>query len=621
MVRIMLRLLGYPQAGESGGFPLRGYEVMAYVALARGQSATREEVAILLWGNENRRRSLANLRFVLAGIRAWQKSTGQRVLSISNSNLRSVGATDLDRLVSLAGHANVEAPEILSLVQGELLAGDSAKEVRWESWLTNARAHVGELQISLALKAQGSVEDLLGAVDAAMHNAPYDERLLKRQVQLLIAGGRTNLARAAATNFGSRLQKELDADISAEMQGWLVSALPDAAPAEVKPASALIPLIPPALPKVVVIGLADRTPGPSAMLTRAMLSEVNIALCSMRTFAMFAPHTARRLHGDYEAHAKTLGADYAVITEFLTTSRMAYSLLDLRTRRLLVADAVDLTTLAKAADDIALAVAATLSQGIETQELASYRKTGEASPYVHYVLGCERLKYDLPSIRKSRKNFQRALDLYPRFAPAKAMLAKTLCIEWLVLRRTDPDLLYASLSIAQEAINLDPHIPAGHWSMGTALLYLNRIEESLDEIQAARGRAPHMADLLADEGDLYVHAGHLDLALSRIDEAMRLNPLLPDDYQWLKGSAQFLSQDYAGALATLGQMDDQRQVGRMMAGSAAMIGEMDRARHYRDAWMEMYPDFRVADWAKQIPLRNRTHIEAGMEAMRRAGFL
>ncbi len=617
----MLRLLGQPGHAGSGLFPRRGYELVAIAALSPFHRATRSEVAALLWGDLPAERAFGNLRYVVSAIRGWEAQNQARIISINSREFTSIGTSDLDRLLALSVARRVKATVLQDYFGGELLAGHHSSG-EFEIWLAEHRARVDTMLIELALTCYGAAGDIELVLNLALAKSPFDERLIKAKVGNLLRQHRHADAKAAIDLFSCRLRDDLGTDLSDDTRIWLRQVFPGRLPASTSPRQEAIRSAGTMLPKIVVLPPNEiaMTAG-DKVVSRALVTEVTLSLCRMRTFAMFAPYTARQIMSDDSMlQASMLGADYLVQTEIMAGSRLSFSLLRLETRQILFADIVSLDAAESAASEMGQAIATSVAQQIASTETYEFRTTGAASAYTHYILGCERLRYDLPSIRKARKHFTRALDLFPYFAPAKAMLARTLNMEWLVLARPETDLLHEALAIAKEATAIDPLGPAGNWETGHALLYLQRIDESFSHVERARMRAPHLADLLSDEADILVHLGEGEQAQERIELALSLNPLAPDDYYWVKGSAEFISADYRGALATLGRMADRTPVARLMAASAAMIGELGLARAYKEVWLDRYPNFRIADWVKVIPVKKPEVVERTTEAMRRAGF-
>jgi tetratricopeptide (TPR) repeat protein len=199
-------------------------------------------------------------------------------------------------------------------------------------------------------------------------------------------------------------------------------------------------------------------------------------------------------------------------------------------------------------------------------------------------------------------------------------MARTLSLEWLLLGRSDRDLLHEARRLASRAVQLDPLSAVGHRELGHASMYLGDLDESEEHFAVALDRAPHHADILADRADILVHGSRMGEAKQRIDEAIALNPLAPDDYRWISGSVEFFLENYDASLAQLRAMQDKSMVDRLMAAAAAMAGDMQAATFHRDQWLARYPDFRVKDFAAFMPHRSSADIDHFVAALSKAGF-
>ena len=203
--------------------------------------------------------------------------------------------------------------------------------------------------------------------------------------------------------------------------------------------------------------------------------------------------------------------------------------------------------------------------------------------------------------------------------PALSMSARTLCLEWVVLDRADPEPLEMARVLAQRAIDIDPLDPTGHQELGRAALYRDALDDALEHLQNAVSRGPNHADILANYADTLIHNSTSMREAKRImDEALELNPLAPDEYFWIGATAEFFLGDYASASATLTRMKRPEAAARFIAAVAALTGDRQTATHYRQIFLSRHPDFRLADW--RMPLRNKADKERYVEALRLAGF-
>lgn len=635
----MLRLLGHPEHDGTGKFPQRGYEILAVLALVPGGTIDRKTLASLIWAEAGKERSLGNLRYVLHGIRRWSASNRTHLLEGSSDQVaKATGlVSDLDLfLASIIPSTQDELSSYVAAFGHDLLEGHSTSSHDFETWLLAQRARLQQVFVDAVLASASTIhgQHVEDALCAAQYRAPYDDRIIIARVKNLLVTGKRPSAIAAYDGYRAQYRQELGVNLQLHVRQAIGLLLPETvqgAEAVQLASAASLPVAPVAramgssLPTVLILPPAqsDQISPPHYFISRALVSEVTTLLGRMRTFAMFAPHTARRISTDDPLiAARSVGAAYVVSTEITPRhdeASLAFALIHTASQEILLADHVPMDG-APVDDRMAVSIATAISSHIAAVEVGRFRRTGEASAFTHYLLGQERLTYDLKSIRKARAHFHRAATLSPRFAPAHAMLARSLTYEWLVLGRNEPELLRDAYQIAQHAADIDPLLPAGRWEMGHALLYMQRLDESLEQVEAALDVSPHVADLLADQADVFVAMARGAKAKAAITHAMKLNPISPGEYFWVLGTADFLLEDYAATLQSFNRMTNTKPVARLMAACYAMLGEMESAARHRDRWLEEYPDFRVEDWVRVIPMRDKRVAQQIVDAMRSAGF-
>lgn len=635
----MLRLLGHPKHNGTGSFPARGYEILAVLSLVPGGAIDRKTLASLIWAETSEARALGNLRYVLHSIRRWSMVNDTALLEALPDHITKVRVptSDLDQF--LAADSPTSSEELADYVAAfgfELLDGHPTTSHDLETWLLAQRARLQQVFVDAVLQSASTLsgQPVEDALFAAHLRAPFDERILSARIRNLVDAGKRHPAIAVYDQCRDQHRQEFGVDLPVHVRqaiglllpetlrleeaARLASSTPSRTPSQTLHTQA-------GLPTVLILppSQSTQTLPAQSIMSRALVSEVTILLGRMRTFAMFAPYTARRLATDDPlAAARSVAAAYVVSTEITGQQRglsLGFALVHTASQEILLADHVRLDE-APADERIAIGIATAISRHIAEVEIGRFRRTGEASAFTHYLLGQERLSYDLKSIRKARAHFNRAIALSPRFAPAHAMIARSLTYEWLVLGRSEPELLKTAFQLGKHAAEIDPLLPSGPWEMGHALLYMQRLDESLEQVELAIERSPHVADLLADHADVFVAMADGHKAKAAITRAMKLNPISPDEYFWVLATSDFLLEDYVATLKSFNRMANTRPVARLMAACHAMLGEMEEAGRHRDRWLEDYPDFKVADWVRLIPMRDRRVAQQIADAMRSAGF-
>lgn len=640
----LLRLLGVPGVEPMSGLrirlPAKAYILFAALTLDHRQGISRIDAATLLWGDVDQAKAFANLRQLLAAITRWEDVAGYPLLVLDGRTIcptEHVLASDVGAFLRLAIPSTApEVQQVQDLGFPSLLSGIEVSEPELACWLEARRDLVRNRAADLLVSAGEKLctIELEYAFDQLSELLPLDERILRARMTNLARLGNDAAALRACADFSRRLEKELGVQPELETRSLAarISArktphisVPAAAaeqPRDTAASRRSVPtfiLIPPEHNELV-----SRV---EAQLAQSLITDITLQLCRTRRFAMYAPHTARQLAlADPLAAAAPYGLDYLASTSIFPgkpAPRLAFSLISTNTQQILMADEIELRQdrLLGAQATLASVFAASISEGIAGAELHNYRSTGAASAYVRFLLGSELIhNSDLSILRRSRRHMAQALRLAPDYVPALSGMARTLSIEWLLLGRTDRDLLHEAKRLASRAVQLDPLNAAGHRELGHASMYLGDLDESEGHFEVAMDRAPHHADILADRADILVHGSKMKQAKERIDQAISLNPLAPDEYRWISGSVEFFLENYAAALVQLRAMRDHSMVDRLMAAAAAMAGDMAAAKFHRDQWMTRYPDFRLRDFAAFMPHRSKADVDHFVAALSKAGF-
>ncbi|MEO5807423.1 hypothetical protein [Devosia sp.] len=642
---MMLRLLGSPHVeGSTPGdrpLPLKAYLLVAVLQLDYAGIGSRDALSTFLWPNVPAANAQANLRQLIAQVRRWQTSSTVQILTIERRFIRIADGCASDVLALLSAKAPTrpnEVSQLCALHRGDLLAGTEMwLDSDLAQWLSMTRARINRHFATNVIAAGASLAapELELAFARALEFLPYEESLVRARMNNLAALGQFAAAHAVFMDHSNRLRLDLNAtpelltQALAARLGTGQNSGHGLSPSTVEPMQPATEIAVRPVPRVIILPPAPlgNTAPADVELAISLTSDISLSLCRMRTLSMLAPYTARKLAGsDPASTISLLDLDYIVTTSILPGSRhprLAFTLVRTRSSEILVADEVPLDpgTLLRSQASIAAAIAANLTGKIGAAELQSFRSTGVKSAYIHYLLGTELLQNnDLARLRGARRHMAQALKLSPEYVPALSALARTMSIEWLMLGRPDRTLLIKAKSLATRAVQIDPLEASGHRELGHASMYLGDLDASAEYFDIAHERAPNYADILADQADILVHSSRMREAKRCIDNAISLNPLAPDEYYWISGSAEFFLGNYRAALTTLQKMQDQTMVDRLISASAAMIGNLDLAASHRERWLSKYPDFRLSDVAEFVPHRSSSDVEHYVHALVTAGF-
>jgi TolB-like protein/DNA-binding SARP family transcriptional activator/Tfp pilus assembly protein PilF len=225
--RFCIRLLGGFEVVRDDGtsYPIRlstkkVCALIAFLAMSRKQSATREELATLLWGNCPDQQARQSLRQALVLLR---KDLGSPDVLVADKDvirlqpgIWSVDALEFEASADSADFAGLEC--VVALFGGEFLAGFTLEEEAFDEWLRAQRNRVhlaaGRLLATYAERADGAGESqqALAAVERLIALDPLREDWHRLALKLYARHRCSHEALARAKGFEALLRRELDVD-------------------------------------------------------------------------------------------------------------------------------------------------------------------------------------------------------------------------------------------------------------------------------------------------------------------------------------------------------------------------------------------------------------------------
>lgn len=630
--QLTIRLMGAPHWPSGGAFfPAKGYILVAALLLAPGQMLTRQVAASLLWEDVEQKRALGNLRQLLSRMQDFAGPEdaliliGTGGLSAGPRALRS----DLWHFLQAMRADTVEARSAgLLLMSGELLQGCETGGEQLYLWLLAERIRLKDLffaTLSPVLEDMtrfgGRKSDqIAGLAGYALALEPEREETYR---QLMTA-----YARAGDISASDQLYDGLTRMLRAEARPpepetlalrrrikAYVASNDDQVRAPQKQRDEK--------PRVAFMLPMTVEEKPSSPIIRAFIEDVANSLARYRTFAVLAPHSSYVASEGTSGKEKSLRADYRVRTTVLTEHRASVALVDIETAEILWSLEVVLNErhLTEAFNVLSKQVAAALAEQMERRHVDAGRRQ-DANAYVHLLTGQQliRGKCDLPLLRRARAEFRKAIDIDAGMALARARIAQTLQLEWLMLGGGDPHLLHRAKAEAEASVEIDVSLSTGHWMAAVIALYQRDFDASADRFLEAEALAPNSADLLLQHADALAHFGQAEHAWQRFQQAIDLNPLAPDIYWWAGASIAFKREDYAGAVALCRRMEDDEPALRVLTASLAMNGDIESARDAAQRLQENYPGMTARQICGLSPDREPEAHERFHDALKMAGL-
>ena len=208
-------------------------------------------------------------------------------------------------------------------------------------------------------------------------------------------------------------------------------------------------------------------------------------------------------------------------------------------------------------DEITNVIVATLAGQIEHLELCRVAtKPAEHRVAYHCLLRGRQCsnRYTYDGELEARRHFERALELSPDYAAAYAGLSISYLHEydssWSV---TPEEALERAYSLAQKAVALDDVDSPARFAIASACHFRGQTELAMVHIEKALELNPNdYHNLCAKAWFLagYSTSESVDCAI----EAMRLNPLVPDNCLFAVGVAEYIAGQYQDALTAFGKV-------------------------------------------------------------------
>ncbi|OCP16292.1 hypothetical protein [Ensifer sp. LC163] len=601
-------------------FPEKGLLILAQAIAGGHREQSRNDVAKLLWDEIVPSQAFVNLRKTISRVTSRQEELGHTFLSFSPSTVRlepDAVASDLD---DIGRHADKDALSRFRWA-AEKFRDDFLKDLKSQGralhdWIGQQRAdHTALLRESLvdaAENATGTDRKLVkSAAVKVLEQNPDDDEVRKILKAVLASEGR---------QYDARLLPG----------GGLVAATAKASPLSALTNSPLLETMGETRPPRVVLlppgaGNADAA---ATLFAHSLIEDVTIGLCALRSVSVIAPYTAAQISlqadkaSTYEQHAISYILDTRLTNEG-SRQTLFTQLIFFANDEVIWADrfTLDDDGLMKSRQEIARQIAFAIASQVERNE--TMRKTYESNggSYRNYLLGQRYLKQlNLPEVRRARKSFREALSHNADLAPAMSGLARTYFVEWLLTARGDSELLALAEQYARDAVAIDDTLAAGYRELGVVKLYSRQFDESIEFHEKAEALSPQHANVIASYADTLVQASRPDGGLRKIETAINLNPMAPDEYFWTAAGACYSLAQYDQALAYIERMRDPTPADRLAAASWGMLGNRKKAGQYVRKTFEVHPGFNLDKWIAIVPFREewqRTHY---CEGLRKAGF-
>ncbi|MFT4182382.1 MAG: DNA-binding protein [Rhizobium sp.] len=632
--------------GSTVPFPEKGLLSICYLLTSASPQKSRAELAEFLWGDIPLDKALANLRQTLSRVKSRQDELGIELLLIEPAAVSvNIGAFSSDlTLVNTVSHIDPHAAleELLQLGRWDFLARTEVIGGLARMWLRTQRDHFRTRMLTTLRAAVAALDEKSDATvvkEAALRlfeAYPKDEAVYQFLGQAYAGEPQLESARNIFESRRKYRWGELPVDPDPQTLGVARRLFERQRGLEPQPrqeARPRVDIVPPTLrgpPRLTLlppINLA-RNHQTAVFLASALLEDITVGLCVLKTVTMVAHYTAERIALDLDRGAtlERHGINYVLDTRLSFDGDVYWlftQLIYTGNDEVIWAErfSMEARDLPRQHREITQRIVASVASYIERNEFSRDYFESNPEAYHQYLLGQRHLKQlGLPDIRRARKAFQTALKENPYFSPALSGMARTYHLEWLVTARGDAHLLRLAEEEAGKAIAAGQNIAAGYHELGVTKLYRGAFDESIEVFELAETISPHHADAIADYADTLIHASRPQDGLDKIKSAIELNPLSPDLYFWTAAGASYYLQRYEDASDYIARMVDPTPAARLAAANAAMAGDMRKAKKLVRKVKETYPDFEIDTWLSIVPFREQWQQDLYREGLKRAGF-
>ncbi|MEQ8375007.1 MAG: SARP family transcriptional regulator [Roseibium aggregatum] len=607
--------------------------MLAVLLLVPGNELARQKAAALLWEDVAQTRAMANLRQLLVRVQSKQPEAGPLIETTQTRISLGPGAQSSDLAAFLQSCKATDLEGMMAGIEqftGELLDGMEFEGEQLNLWLLTERASLREKLFNRAAAALeettrfgadrgGNIGKIADRLLAFEPDSPECYRIISKAYgRCGDQDGVDRIDRLMNSVLNPALPR-VPGNTSSKPSGTVWVAPTGVKPVEERPA----PPKPP-VPRVAFSSPRHIDQHPNAQLAEAFVEDVANSFSRFKTFVVVSPFsTMRDFRGGNISNWEKIRSNYSVQSFLLPGSqKISFTVIDDGTGEIIWSAeySMEPEDLHYTFRLLAKTVAANLAQQIERQMLDSGRSIN-AQSYLHVLRGQNLIKTcNLSMIRRARKEFRQGLTYDKDLSIARARIAQTMQLEWLLLGGTDPHLLHRAKAEADAAIEIDSTAGIGYWMAAVIALYQRDYTTSEAKFQEAETLSPNSSDLLIQHADALAHFGKPKDAWNRFKHAIDLNPLAPDIYWWAGASIAFKLADYAEAVRLCKQMDDEEPALRILTASLALDGQIESARQYARRLMDVYPGMTAQEISRFMPDKNPENSKIFLEGLKLAGF-
>ena len=655
---IRLHLLGPLQIdveGKAAALASRkSRALIAYLALRRGEAVPRETLVGLLWGERGEEQARASLRQALSALRKALGEAAAAALVASNETVRLaveglwVDVEVLERLGDSSPLEDLEAA--VALYRGELLEGFALEEPAFDQWLAAERERTrllfSRLLSSLVdrLERDHRIEDAIAQAARLVALDPLQERVHRTLMRLYVAQGRHD---AALSQF-EQCRRELAAqlDVSPEKETLDLVAEVRARRRQSSGSAKVVEESPPQTssrpqsdkPSIAVLPFTNLSGDPEQEhFADGIAEDILTMLSRFHGIVVIARNSSFHYRGeakDLHRVSQELGVRYLLqgsVRKLAERVRVSARLVEAESGNLLWAERYnrDLEDVFEIQDEITQKIVGAITPELLAAEMHRVRrKPRQDLGSWDYVMRGSWYQYRFTKAdnAEAQRLFKMALGLDPENAQALGCLAISHFYDnifgWSDSGKQSSEQAFQA---AQKALTIDDREALALTALGLAQLYLHRHDEAAATLERAIDANPSLARAHAMLGLVLAFADRRNEAIPHIEMAFRLSPHDPMRMGWCVAMATANRWRNPEEAIEWGRKAVQIRADfpsahRSLATDLALAGQMAEAREALGNLLRLLPDATVESTSQQLAYKNPKHLQAVLEALRKAGL-
>jgi adenylate cyclase len=650
MDSVQLNVLGRFEALDEAGSTIalsskKAQALLGYLTVESARPHSRDELAVLLWGDMNEERSRHNLRQTLSKIR---QVISDKLLTTDGDAIaldRAHCEADLWSFEAFRARSDAESRRrALELYRHDLLTGLITREDAFDDWLRDARVvlHNRACQtmqtLATELEQQGRHEEALQLYQRRLTFDPACEEAHRGVMIALDREGRRSdalrqyaecveaLARHLRTEPGPQTVECYERIRSARQAP---SPPPPPAPGPRRDAPAPAPSAePPALAVLPFVHLGSDEG--ERYFTDGIAEDITTELSRFGTLLVVARASAFKYRDpdpDLDEVSRDLGVQYVVQGSVRRSGdrvRISLQLVDVESKAQVWGQRFDrlVEDVFEVQDEVTSTVVSTLAGRIEAAQREHARRIApEHLDAYHCVLRGKdhHHRYTTEDCDRAIELFRDAIKLDPDYALAHAWLACGLGQGMVFFPDRRRAYLDEAEVSAERGRHLDDDESECYRILAQVCLLRGRLDQALSHQQRALRLNPNNDQIVCAMGEVLSYLGRNEEAAQWVRRAMRLNPYHPDGYWTHLGRALFNLEDFEAADEALRRITRPR-VSDQVLQAAVKARRGEDASALRDEVLRRRPDFTVAAYMQATALQPESDRTRLREALETAGF-